>query len=64
MVSEMMSMIKQGVYSIVELQGCNRDGKRGRDRLNPLQCPSIRTLVTLDWKGAEVVTAVFPSLNG
>ena len=35
-----------------------------RDRLNPQQCPSIETLVTLSWKEAEVVTAVFPSLNG
>lgn len=37
---------------------------RERDRLSPLQCPSIETLVTLGWKGTEVVTAVFPSLNG
>lgn len=31
------------------------------DGINPLPCPSTETLVTLGWKGAEVVTAVFPA---
>lgn len=58
-VHDTMGMIKCSACSIVKVRGFNRE--RETDGLNPPQCPSIGTLVTLGWKGAEVVTAVFPS---
>lgn len=33
------------------------------DRLNPLRCPSIGTLVTLGWKGAQVGHSCVPELD-